>query len=96
MNSTCTLLRWGCPRIVYTAISVMSCTSNIHAKFSKFLCEVGDVARQASNPYCFKPIDPRRACSAKVTVLGLCVCLSICLSVSSQLRVQQEILMASA
>ena len=25
-------------------------------------------------------INPRRTCTAKVTVLGLCVCLSVCLS----------------
>ena len=25
--------------------------------------------------------NPRRACAAKVTVLGLCVCVSVCLSV---------------
>ena len=26
-------------------------------------------------------INPRRACAARVTVLGLCVCVSVCLSV---------------
>ena len=25
-------------------------------------------------------INPRRACAARVTVLGMCVCLSVCLS----------------
>ena len=33
-------------------------------------------------------INPRRACVARVTVLGLCVCLSVCLLVHpKQLRV---------
>ena len=27
------------------------------------------------------PVNPRRACAARVTVLGLCVCLSVCLSI---------------
>ena len=30
-------------------------------------------------------INPRRACAARVTVLGLSVCLSVCLSVSRRL-----------
>ena len=30
-------------------------------------------------------INPRRACAARVTVLGLCVCLSVCVSVKSHL-----------
>ena len=28
-------------------------------------------------------INPRRACAARVTVLALCVCLSVCLSVTA-------------
>ena len=31
-------------------------------------------------------INPRRACAARVTVLGLCVCLSVCLSVDDYSR----------
>ena len=31
-------------------------------------------------------INPRRACAARVTVLGLCVCLSVCLSVGTYSR----------
>ena len=30
-------------------------------------------------------INPRRACAARVTVLGLCVCLSVCVSVTQHL-----------
>ena len=30
---------------------------------------------------CTHIINPRRACAAMVTVVGLCVCLSVCLSV---------------
>ena len=31
-------------------------------------------------------INPRRACAARVTVVGLCVCLSVCLSVDDYSR----------
>ena len=31
-------------------------------------------------------ITPRRACAARVTVVGLCVCLSVCLSVDDYSR----------
>ena len=31
----------------------------------------------------FRFINPRRACAARVTVLGLCVCVSVCLSVTT-------------
>ena len=31
-------------------------------------------------------VNPRRACAARVTVLGLCVCLSVCLSVDDYSR----------
>ena len=29
---------------------------------------------------CKSIVNPRRACAARVTVVGLCVCLSVCLS----------------
>ena len=45
-------------------------------------------------------INPRRACAARVTVLGLCVCLSVCLlpniSLFTGLFVPQTILTFSA
>ena len=31
-------------------------------------------------------INPRRACAARVTVVGLCVCLSVCVSVDDYSR----------
>ena len=31
-------------------------------------------------------VNPRRACAARVTVVGLCVCLSVCLSVDDYSR----------
>jgi len=31
-------------------------------------------------------VNPRRACAARVTVLGLCVCVSVCVSVSTYSR----------
>ena len=34
----------------------------------------------------FPIINPRRACAARVTVVGLCVCLSVCLSVDDYSR----------
>ena len=33
-------------------------------------------------------INPRRACAARVTVLGLCVCVSVCLHLFSHYRHQ--------
>ena len=30
-------------------------------------------------------VNPQRACAARVAVLGLCVCVSVCLSVTSNL-----------
>jgi len=33
-------------------------------------------------------VNPRRACAARVTVLGLCVCLSVCLHLFSSYRDQ--------
>ena len=33
-------------------------------------------------------VNPRRACAVRVTVLGLCVCLSVCVSVTQHLTFQ--------
>ena len=56
---------------------VVVCLYTIHTKGLLKSC-VGSIIG-------YKLINPRRACAARVTVVGLCVCLSVCLFVCRRL-----------
>ena len=86
----------ACSQVTY--VYMENCTWDKMADLHVHVTAVSKLTNCSNVTYIY----PRRACAARVTVLGLCVCMCECECLLvliyhlAQLRVQQEILTASA
>ena len=76
-------------RQVYCASSCEQFTENVSQKY--VLSIAATVSLTAFNATHCLHVNPRRACAARVTVLGVCVCLSVCPSLFSQYRQRRSL-----